>query len=201
MISQQQILRLIETREFRQLIARILANGRCRSTLARQTLARPDAVEVAAIGLATQRLCEITYRPAPQSAALILRLLQLQHEDGTFSAATCGDEDGILAATAVALRALVSYQSQCSAFSIPLNQQIEDAIARGLNALANAAAAQLIQQRLNDPACWAIVLWQLGDVAEFRQRVCIDSLLNLLTETGAEIIEDELARYAHAMAA
>jgi hypothetical protein len=204
MISQHQIVRLVEAREdaaAAQLIDRILANGRCRSTLARQTLTRSNALEVAALGLAIQRICEITYRPAPQSAALMARLLQLQRDDGTFRASPIGDDETILAATAVAIRALIAHQSQCAAFNMQLNAVVNHAIARGIDSLARAATNCLRDQLIIDPACWAIVLWQLGDIPDFRAHVPTEPLLDLLDQTGAQMIEDELTRYAHAMAA
>ena len=201
MISQHLIVRLIEAREYRQLIDRILANGRCRSPLAKRTLMRPEAAEVAAIGLAIQRICEITYRPAPQAAALVERLLQLQREDGKFNAATGADHEVILAATAVAIRALISYQDQGSALGLSGDSRVHHANARGVAALERAAASCLNKRMLDAPACWAIILWQLGDVAEFRQNICVEAILDLLNACGAEIIEEELARYAHAMAA
>ena len=201
MISQHLIVRLIEAREYRQLIDRILANGRCRSPLAKRTLMQAEAAEVAAIGLAIQRICEITYRPAPQAAALVERLLQLQREDGTFNAAPGADHEVILAATAVAIRALISYQAQASALGLPGDSRVHHANARGVAALERAAASCLNQRMLDAPACWAIILWQLGDVAEFRQNICVEAILDLLNACGAEIIEEELARYAHAMAA
>lgn len=201
MISQHQIVRLLETKEFRQLIERILANGRCRSVLARRVLARPEAAEVAALGLAIQRLCEITYRPAPQTAALVSRLLQHQRPDGTFATAPTGDENAILASTSVAIRALIAHRSQAAAFGTPAAAPVDHAIARGVNMLATAAMQRLDHEHIDSPAAWAIILWQLGDVDQFRNRVSTESLLELLDQAGAEIIEDELTRYAHAMAA
>lgn len=204
MISQHQIVRLIESREVAaatQLIERILANGRCRSALARRMLARPGAVEPAALGLAIQRICEMTYRPAPNSALLVSRLLELQSPNGTFGSASLGDNDAFLAASAVAIRALVAYRSQCAAFQTQSNARVNFAIAQGIDALAHHAADCLRDQIILAPVAWAIVLWQLGDVVEFRARVRTDAMLDLLDQTGAELIEDELARYAHAMAA
>ena len=60
MISQNQIERMIEAREYRQLVVRILGNGRCRSRLAEQLLKRSDVAQAAALGLALQRLGELT---------------------------------------------------------------------------------------------------------------------------------------------
>jgi hypothetical protein len=201
MISQHQIVRLIEAREYRQLTDRILANGRCRSPLARRTLMQPDAAQVAAIGLAIQRVCEMSYRPDASAAGLVHRLLDLQREDGMFKMATGADEPATIAATAVAIRALVTHESLCDGLGLSTGVRINSAICRGLDTLAAAAQHCLAHNRIASPAAWAIVLWQLGDIAEFRNRVSMDALLDLLDATGAELIEDELSRYAHAMAA
>lgn len=72
-------------------------------------------------------------------------------------------------------------------------------IRRGLEALSGLARQG--GSAKGDGVAWAIVLWQLGDLAEFRRALNVDQLLHGLGESDADLVEDELCRYARAMAA
>ena len=74
-----------------------------------------------------------------------------------------------------------------------------DEILLGLAALADMYTNRFSPKA--DGAGWAIVLWQLGDVEAFRKHLHVDELLANLSESALDSIEDELSRYAHAMAA
>ncbi len=208
MISQHQIARLIEAHEYRQLIERILSNGRCRSAMAKRMLTKSDAAPAASLGLSLQRLSEITYSPTELAGSLTRRLLSLQRDDGFFAEGN-QTEASTLAATAVALRGLITFNAQQqwthSVNRLSLNPTtdvltaITAAINLGLAALANEYEKSHAPDTL--AAGWAIALWQLGDVADFRRLISINDLLTALDESATDLVEDELSRYAHAMAA
>lgn len=199
MISQNQILRLVEAHEYRQLVDRILTNGRCRSQLARGMLNRPEAVPASALGLALQRLAELTYRPSELAEILARRLATLQRPDGLFGHGISPSNETLLAATATAVRGLMTTASHGPNASLEFCGPISIAIDRGLAALAQRYGDG--QHVGVDAVGWAIVLWQLGDVPEFRRLVPVDDLLAMLDESETDVVEDELCRYAHAMAA
>lgn len=200
MISQNQIFRLIEAEEFRQLIQRVLSNGRCRSPLVLRVLSQPDVAASAAIGLALQRLGELTYRPSQLAASLSRRLLGMQQSNGLFGSAEDPSTESLLVATATALRGLITWTAQVQASGSEVDHPTSLAIDRGLNALAEVYSDASTDVN-HDAVAWAIVLWQLGDMAEFRHIVPIKDLLEMLDDSAADLVEDELCRYAHAMAA
>src|SRR4029453_197859 len=106
MISQNQIVRLLDGKEYRHLVERILSNGRCRSSAARSALTRQTTAEPAALGLGLQRLLELTYRPSPTADRICARLMHMQQPDGLFADSETRHES-LLAASAVALGAVV----------------------------------------------------------------------------------------------
>jgi len=199
MISQNQIVRLIEAEEFRQLIQRVLSNGRCRSPMVLHVLSQPEAAATAAIGLALQRLGELTYRPTELANELARRLIGMQKIDGLFGPDASSSREAMLVATSTALRGLMTWRSQIEACGGEIDEPISHAIDQGLSALADVYSdAPDVNE---DAVAWAVVLWQLGDVAEFRRLVPVKDLLSMLDEAAADLVEDELCRYAHAVAA
>src|SRR5690606_18238521 len=84
MINILQIDRLVEQRAWERLIERILQNGRGGSLHVRLRLARREAAAPAALGLAIQRLCELTFGPTPIARGLVAQLLHLQDRSGGF---------------------------------------------------------------------------------------------------------------------
>jgi hypothetical protein len=224
MLDANQIRRLLDSKEFSQLIDRILMNGRCRSSLTRQMLRKKDVAVVSAIGLGLQRIIELTYRPTPMADALAKQVMDFQDQRGLFrtgmtangsggerrcaaapfATSTCGQDFtvGVLGASAVALRGLIGWRRQHETNRAFNNLEGSDVIQRGLDGIAGLFE---IQKESGDwlqyAIDWAIVLWQLGDIEAFRAAVPIDELLDLLDSARAELSDDELCRYAHAVAA
>ena len=199
MISQNQIVRLAEAQEHLQLLNRVLSNGRCRSGAVRRVLCRPGIVAPASLGLALQRLSEITYRPTTEADRLSRQLIACQRSDGFFGSHEHATTEEVLAATAAAVRGLMTTAAQRRAAGMEVNRSISESIERGLRALAHQYSQGVEPQ--TEAVGWALVLWHLGDVAEFRRDICVSDLLAMLDESAADLLEDELARYAHAMAA
>jgi hypothetical protein len=197
MISQSQIDRLLGSEDYGRLIERILSNGRCRSIVARDTLRQPGALLPAALGLALQRITELTYRPAPLADRLALSLVAIQREDGMFGSDSAS-APAELAATAIALRGLIGWIACRPTRADEHVQESRSAVARGLQALSRRSRAPDLQV---DALGWAIALWQMGDLVEFRSAVAIEKLLQAVGDCGAELIEPDLRRYARAMAA
>ena len=198
MISQNQIVRLLDGKEYRHLVERILSNGRCRSSAARSALTSQTAAEPAALGLGLQRLLELTYRPSPAADRICDRLIHMQQPDGLFTDSETRHES-LLAASAVALRALVMWIDLQRHAGRGVAVGASDAVSRGITALAERFSGGIDAH--TDAVGWAIVLWQLGDVPAFRRAIPIDQLLEQLDESGTDLLEDELSRFAHAMAA
>jgi hypothetical protein len=178
MLSLQQIQRMMNQRQFRQLIGRILANGRCDDRRITQRLLQPHNVIPAGLALALQRVVELTYRPTAVAEALACRLLDQQRGDGLFgpvdqprqdapSALHCeksafeepgGEELGV---TALAVRALAAFLRQQQLAGERVSRRIEPALERALAAL---TLRQALQRQLGcDSIDRDIVAWQLVD--------------------------------------
>lgn len=199
MISHVQIDRMIELKEYRRLVERILDNGRSRSNMAKRVLSRPEAAGPAALGLSLQRLAELTYAPTATADRIARRLVVMQRRDGLFGYGSDTPYETLLAATAAAVRGLIDYAGHLRASGQPLNPSVNQALERGMDALANSFAS--LTNTTNGALGWAIVLWQLGDVQAFRQRVPVHQLLAMLNHAAVELIDDDLSRLATAMAA
>ena len=199
MISQNQIARLVELEEYPQLVNRILANGRCRSSLARRVLSQPECAAPAATGLALQRAVELTYAPAALSAKLARKLVVMQRRDGFFGYGRETPRGLLLAATGTALGGLLSWSAQNRCCGAMVDPSVTSAIEFGLAALATCYSSGGITD--DDAVGWAIVLWQLGGHAEFRCVVPVRELSELLEEVTSDLVGDDLSRYARVMAA
>ncbi len=211
MINITQIDRLVEQRAWERLIERILQNGRGGNLQVRLRLARRDAAAPAALGLAIQRLCELTFGPTPIARGLVAQLLHLQDGNGGFvesgsdgqpeSADCCRRVSP--AATAIAVRALIQWSDFAQMCGEDVDPRIAVAVSRGLFALA------CLQDEVggfdNDVVESAIVLWQLGGRSEFRRVVRFHDLNDLIdaagSEPGAFSSLNEISRLAHAAAA
>jgi len=198
MISQNQIARLLECQEHRHLVDRVLSNGRCRSNAARRALSREGALASAALGLGLQRLVELTYRPSAIADRVCAQLIAMQRPDGLFTNSNIQHES-LLSASAVAVRALTMWIDLQRHAGRGVTAGASDAVSRGIAALAGRFLGGIDAHA--DAVGWAVVLWQLGDVPAFRRAVPTDRLLERLDESAADLLEDELSRYAHAMAA
>lgn len=198
MLSETQIVRLLEAEDYRHLVERILCNGRCRSVVARRTLTRPQTARLAALGLGLQRLCELAYRARKCADGLADRLLAAQRLDGLFADEGASIESK-LAVSGAALRGLIMWIDLNRMSGRSVDRAASDAIARGFAALAERFGGGIDVH--TDAVGWAIVLWQLGDVPTFRRALPVEDLLALLDESQADLMEDELSRFAQAMAA
>lgn len=217
MISISQIQRMVDHGNHRQLIRRVLSNGRCMSPAIREHLlgqpGGPDVPTIAA-GIALQRCCELTYLPTDLATDLAGRLTATQMPDGRFGIA----DETALAATAIALRGLIEYRDQLDSIScvggapqghghVPgqVGTQVEHR--RTLDAAieqAMDAVSELVQSALetSDHVTGVfIALWQLGHLAWFRARVGIDSVLARLRDGHAHDLDGQLVDYVYAQAA
>ena len=160
MLSLFQIQRMINQRQFPQLVSRILANGRCEDRRIIERLLQPQNVMCAGLALSLQRVVELTYRPTAVAEALACRLLDQQRGDGLFGSA--GDE---LALTALAFRALSNLARQHGLAGQRLPRRIEVALDLALDqALAALTLRQDLEHQLGcDPIDRDIVAWQLQD--------------------------------------
>jgi hypothetical protein len=191
MISPSQIERMVAAGAYGRLVGRILSNGRCRSVEARSRLAQPPAAAAAGLGLALQRLCELTYGPSAMTARLVKRLLLLQHADGLFGA----DAATSPAATAVAIRGLLAWRDQLEEAGHIVDPALQRAIERGLAALIAAASGNT--EAVVDQTDREIILWQLGQCDAFRRALPAASI----PAAPAAVPHDDLTRFATAAAA
>jgi hypothetical protein len=143
MLNLQQIERLIEANQYPHLIQRILANGREVDERVHRALLCPAIVAPAALGLALQRACELSYGPTDVVERIVARLLDLQHANGRFGSdrfTPRATGDAIIA-TAIALRGLLDYQHQL-AFFRPLSLRSPGrAAVRGVSGKGGAVAS------------------------------------------------------------
>jgi hypothetical protein len=119
MLTLSQIERLLDAGHYGVLLDRVLANGRCHERELRQALRCPGVLAAAALGMALQRVCELSYGPSPLAARLADRLLDLQQVDGGFGPdrdTPAAARDAILA-SAIALRGLLDCTAQLGFFS------------------------------------------------------------------------------------
>ncbi|MHC5114108.1 MAG: hypothetical protein ACYTGP_06740 [Planctomycetota bacterium] len=105
MMSLRQIEQLIERKSYRRLLDRLLDNGRCVRQHVRRRLHEPPYLVGTALGLALQRVCELSYGPSEIGARLAeeVRLRLGMAVEALTSANASPDA---LASAAVALRGL-----------------------------------------------------------------------------------------------
>lgn len=196
MISLHQIERLVEQEAYGRLVRRVLANGRCADSAVLTSLREPGVLRPAALGLALQRVCELSYEPSPTAIRLARLLLRMQTEDGRVGPlALCA------AATAIAMRGLLELRELLEGLAdhAILREVTDAAIRRGIESLAARQRAGAIGSDTTDAA---IVLWQLGGSGQFREGVCMSKLMR---EVAMGLAEGEgaaeLCRFAYAAAA
>jgi hypothetical protein len=177
---------MVDQQTHRRLVERVLANGRCRSQAARLRLQGPLAAAPAGLGLALQRLCELTYSAGDAETAVARRLLCLQGGDGLFGA---GPEPH-LGATAVAVGALLAYRRLAGGPGAAVDAAIDQA----LEAVADVVATGAV-----DRVDLELVVWQLGREPRFRSIETLRRLsAGLRTSRRGR---DELPAFAAAAAA
>jgi hypothetical protein len=195
MISRLQIQRMVRTGDWSRLVGRILANGRCRSVPARRRLCEHGSARVAGLGLALQRLCEISYGPSDMAAGLAARLIGLQRGDGLFAA----EGEPAPAAAAAAVAGLLAWRDQQSQTAGGPDHDLDRAIAHGIAGIADALSGR--GGRRPDRVDVEVVLWQLGRHQAFRRAVPVANLAPAVGTGGRRGGGDDLTRFATAAAA
>lgn len=212
MLSVKQIHQQVQSRAYRRLTQRILANGRCQSPQILKRLLEPGAVAPAALGLALQRLFELTWGSSSESQIILTRLLACQAASGLF-----GDPDRIarngrniehegvmsIAATAIVIQTLTIAlarmdlrESRNQSVYLP---QLKAALERAMMALTRSLDASLSDD-INDVDA-AIVLWQLGDLKPMARHLGLDQLAARLKQRAGLEHYGELFEYAYSSAA
>lgn len=199
MLSTARIERLIALEAYGRLVRSILQNGRGGGQPLACRLTRPGTITPAALGLALQRHCELTYEPHRVAAGIAERLRGLQREDGLYGPGPAG----CLAATAVAVRGLADWiQLHQLAVKGPLPPGALAAHRTIDRAVSAMGRLQDDDGALGaDPLDAAIVIWQLGQLPAFRQAVRCDELLHWIDRASRSSLPPDLDRFAHAAAA
>jgi hypothetical protein len=176
-----------------RLIERILRNGRCPHPSARTVLCAADSARPAALGLALQRWCELTWDVNETAATIAGKLLAIQRPDGLF-----GDgPTGSIASAAVAVRGLLDWGERYESGGRGIPSELHTAAHRALHAI---AASQDHTGLLGgDPIASSIGLWQLGDQALARRKLNMPALLAAVN--AASTSDSDLCRFAYAVAA
>ncbi len=167
MINLPRMLRLVRAGEFDRLLNDSLRSNRLVPLRVRLRLSEPESLPAAAIGIALQRVVDLTYKPTEITAALLESLLTRQRADGTF---------GNTGATVVAAAALGAVARQLDSLaglragreSMPeeLSRQLHAALDRAAQALTLATGdfgGRLSSFGALDPIDGAIILWRLVD--------------------------------------
>lgn len=212
MLSVKQIHQQVHSRAHRRLTQRILANGRCQSPRILKRLLEPGAAAPAALGLALQRLFELTWGSSTESRLILSRLLACQAIGGLFGDPDLISGDGrngdvgkfvSIAATAVAVRTLTiafdrmgSHDFEERFTDLPRLKASQE---RATTALTRSLKASNSDD-FNDVDA-AIVLWQLGDLKPLARNLGLDHLaVRLKKRAGLEHC-GELFEYAYSSAA
>lgn len=205
MIALTQIETMLAHRAFGQLVRRILENGRGASEPIRDRLLRPECVLPAALGLALQRGCELTYGPVPATLRLARRIVRLERPNGLFRAADRvvagadkANRPAGMAAIAVVVRGLIEFTHQLEAAGTDQGRRIGSAAARAIRALAAGQRSSGLIGR--DAIDSAIVAWQLGGEAEFRRAVRFDALCRAMGSAAEGLLLCPFARHPRAAA-
>jgi hypothetical protein len=176
MMNASRIDRLVRGDRLEQLLEEVLSNGRRLPLAARAVLHEPRALELASIGLALQRLVELTYTPQAGAVALAERLATGLHAAAAIDAAAERDSSsglvagGALVARAIATCALDDLARQAEATGVELSASLR--VARQESARASGAAlfeaqsnhaAHYPRQRglVSSPLISCILAWQL----------------------------------------
>jgi hypothetical protein len=192
MLNLPRLSRLVESGEFERILEEVSRNGRPLPIGVRLRLSEPAGLPPSAMGLALQRVCELTYRPTPLAVALARGILDRQDAGGLF---------GTLSATAVALAALFSFSDQLALLTSAAAAErfgVDEDLARKVRRAVEAAVHRLHRAqeespagRLGEPPTLigdeldsAIVLWQLGLEPRFTAAVRFGELLSAMDERG-----------------
>ncbi len=163
MITLSRIERTALAHGWHRLLDDVLSNGRPVDLPIRLRLMEQRTLHAVSAAFALQRVCELSYAVCPLAEALCDDLLHAQSDDGSF---------GSVAATAVALRALLDLQRMPGS----------GAIAAQIEFAAGHALASLAQSQDDDGLLGgceidsAIALWQLAGRDEFQRAVRFEEL-------------------------
>ncbi|HVZ93642.1 MAG TPA: hypothetical protein VG797_03945 [Phycisphaerales bacterium] len=188
MINLPKIIRLSRAGDFDRVFEESLRSARPIPLPVRLRLSAPHSVAASAIGLALQRVVDLTYMPTDVTRELLTALIDRQQPDGSF---------GTLGATAVAAAALAAVTRQVDSLSgLRAGQECMTAAERDqLRAAAVAACEALasactlfggrIGARLGmDPIDAAIVLWQAAPSPRLAAAADVDRLLESAERAG-----------------
>ncbi len=192
MISLPKLVRLVAASEHGRMLEEVVRNGRPLPLRVRLRLEDAETLPAAALGLALQRVTELTYRPTDTSLSLLFGLLELARPDGAF---------GSIAATAVALAAMHSTLDQLGSlprgaegrFMAPeLESRCRWAAVSALHSLAQAqrcadlddSSEPIADGLIGDEIDSTITLWQLGFDARFAGAVRYEALLAAVEDRG-----------------
>lgn len=182
MMTVARIVRLAEQRENDRLLADLLRNGRPVPLAVRMRLSSVGGVEAAALGLALQRIVELTFIPDPHAFDIARTLADLQDEDGSF---------GTLASTATAVGGLGALMAQIDAMRWrrdgrdALTDHVRSAITQALGRAMKWLESQCVGGLAGDPIDSAIVVWQLGARTDDASRRLVAGLSEALFNAGA----------------
>lgn len=194
MICLPKLVRQAAASEHGRMLEEVIRNGRPLPLRVRLRLEDPETLPAAALGLALQRVMELTYRPTDTSIALLDGLLECARPDGSF---------GSISATAVALAALHAALDQLDALPVAFRRMREedprDPLVRARSAAASALHFLTQAQCRSDPSDpnetlsdgligdeldSTITLWQLGFDARFAGAIRYESLLVAVEDRG-----------------
>lgn len=156
MLTTNRIDRLVSGGDYDRLLSDVLHNGRATPLAIRLRLSEAATLPAAALGLALQRLIELTFVLGEESELLVAALLDRQADDGSF---------GSTAATAVAVAGLQAFLDQSQPMRWYLDSRrpgltsligrVESAIPAALITLDSVAEE-------GDAVDVTILAWQLG---------------------------------------
>lgn len=191
MINIPRLSHLADTQRFDRMLDEVARNGRPLPLAVRLRLSHAQCLPGAALGLALQRVCELTYRPTEASIRLLEGLLEARRDDGSF---------GPAAATAVALAALCAVVHQLDALPGRASPRfIDEELERRARAAVPGAIAWLAALQddgdevdlfdeshglVGDEVDSAIVLWQLGFEPRFTGAIRFADLLDAVDAHG-----------------
>ncbi len=192
MLNIRRIERLADTGQWEALIEALAANGRPLPLSVRLRLSEAPSATVAALGLALQRMTELTYAPTPEALEAAARLCDQIHLAAQAQSAErpCG------AAVAVAMAGLGDLARQANecgrGLAAPLAERIESSLrastwllaqsfpphtaqaagaATGGRAWGGGSGAGGSEEGGASPIDAAVLLWQLGGRADLRRRI------------------------------
>jgi len=166
MMTLSQVERWVEQEAHQVLLDAVVTNGRRVGLAARLRLSDPAGLAGASVGLALQRVLELSYAATPLTRRLAEVLLACQQRDGGF---------GTVAATASAARALLELSRHPAGAAE--RECIEGAARWAIwNLFLQQSAGGERDGLIGDGIDSAICLWQLGREPAFAGVVRIDAL-------------------------